>query len=156
MSNFAKSQVLPPVVTHSTVPPVKDCNQYKIQIDELRSQIAAQKNEAARFANRPTPVARERWLNCNNIIQKLQMDKANAQQLLMQCTGSNEKYKNAQQLEKKAAAEKAAAEKAAAEKSTSTKSQAQLDAQEKRANLNANRARNDEFQAKRQADKITQ
>ena len=149
MSNLAKSEVSDPPVA-----PVKDCNQYKMQIDQLRLKIAAQKNEAARFAKILSPVAKERVLNCNKIIQQLQADKAAAQNRFMQCTGSNEKYKNAQQLEKKAAAEKAAAEKAAAEKLTSTKSQAQIDAQEKRANLNANRARNDEFQAKRQADKI--
>ena len=149
MSNLAKSEVSDPPVA-----PVKDCNQYKMQIDQLRLKIAAQKNEAARFAKILSPVAKERVLNCNKIIQQLQADKAAAQNRFMQCTGSNEKYKNAQQLEKKAAAEKAAAEKAAAEKATSTKSQAQIDAQEKRANLNANRARNDEFQAKRQADKI--
>lgn len=149
MSNLAKSEVSGPPVA-----PVKDCNQYKMQIDQLRLKIAAQKNEAARFAKILSPVAKERVLNCNKIIQQLQADKAAAQNRFMQCTGSNEKYKNAQQLEKKAAADKAAASKAAAGKPTSTKSQAQIDAQEKRANLNANRARNDEFQAKRQADKI--
>ena len=149
MSNLAKSEVSDPPVA-----PVKDCNQYKMQIDQLRLKIAAQKNEAARFAKIPSPVAKQRMLSCNKIMQQLQVDKAAAQNRLMQCTGSNEKYKNAQQLEKKAAADKAAASKAAAGKPTSTKSQAQIDAQEKRANLNANRARTDELQAKRQADKI--
>ena len=154
MSNLAKSEVPGPPVA-----PVKDCNQYKMQIDELRLKIAAQKKALARLANTPSTLARHEMFNCNKIMEELQVQKAIAQNHYMQCTGSNVKYKNAQQLEKKAAAEKAAAEKAAAEKAaaekaTSTKSQAQIDAQEKRANLNANRARNDEFQAKRQADKI--
>ena len=149
MSNLAKSEVSDPPVA-----PVKDCEKIKMEIDDLRRKIAAQKNEAARFAKIPSPVAKQRMLSCNKIMQQLQVDKAAAQNRLMQCTGSNEKYKNAQQLEKKAAADKAAASKAAAGKPTSTKSQAQIDAQEKRANLNANRARTDELQAKRQADKI--
>ncbi len=159
MSNLAKSEVSGPPVA-----PVKDCNQYKMQIDDLRLKIAAQKKALARLANTPSTLARHEMFNCNKIMEELQVQKAIAQNHYMQCTGSNVKYKNAQQLEKKAAAEKAAAEKAAAEKAaaekaaaekaTSTKSQAQIDAQEKRANLNANRARNDEFQAKRQADKI--